>query len=55
MPRQPVGREHRPAARIVGNRYPAKARIIQQTAGKGHNILGTIVRERPARGDDFGA
>ena len=52
---QPVGRKHRPAARIVGDRDPADARIIQQAAGKAHDILRTIVRERPAGGDDFGA
>ncbi len=52
---QPVGRKHRSAARIVGNRNPADARIIEQAARQADDILRPFIREHSARGDDLGA
>ena len=52
---EPVGRQHRPAARIVGDRNPADPRIGQQVLGEGGQIARRIDRLEPAGGDHLGA
>ena len=52
---EPVGREHRPAARIVGDRDPADPRIGQQVPGEGRQIARRIDRLQAARGDHLRA
>ena len=55
QPAEPVGRKHRPAARIVGDRDPADARIGQQVPGEGRQIARRIDRLQSARGDHLRA
>ena len=55
QPGEPVGREHRPAAGIVGDRNPADPRIGQQVPGEGRQVARRIDRLQAPGGDHLGA
>jgi hypothetical protein len=52
---EPVGRKHRTAARIVGDRNPSDSRIIQQILSEAGQIARRIDRLKAARCNHFRA
>ncbi len=52
---KPVGREHRPAAGIIGDRDPAHARIAKQIAGERGKIIRRIWKLEAPGSDHFHA
>ena len=53
LPGQPVGRQHRATARIVGHRNPADARVVQKRTGEGDQVGHGRRHSRAAGSDHF--
>ena len=52
---EPVGRKHRPAAGIVGDRNPADPAVAEQILGESGQIAGLVGRFEAAGGDHLDA